>query len=48
MYQPVGEGNMWSIQPSLQKEMTERGSTLTVETWRVIRVFATERGERSN
>ena len=35
---PVDEWSMWSTRPSLQKERTVHGSTLTIETWRVIQV----------
>lgn len=40
---PVDEGNMSSRLPSSQRERTRHGSALTTETWRVTRVFATER-----
>ena len=40
MHIPVDEWSMWSTRPSLQKERTVHGSTLTTETWRVIQVSA--------
>ena len=39
---PVDEWSMWSTRPSLQKERTVHGLTLTTETWRVIQVSARE------
>ena len=40
MHIPVDEWSMWSTLPSLHKERTVHGLTLTIETWRVIQVSA--------
>ena len=42
---PFGEQNKWSTPPFLQKEMTGRGSILTIETWQVIQVYSANRTE---
>ena len=47
-HKPVDEWNTWSTRHSSQKETTGRGSIPTTETWRVIRVFATENTIQSN